>query len=102
VSDWLEKLEQGAVICRVLKDDEPAEVFTPTDADQLWALVLIHDLGETARGYFYLEYQLFVESGQTLARYECQACSTIEKFGRAIQFKETFIVEFETLSTAKR
>jgi hypothetical protein len=95
MSDWNEKLKRGAIRCRVLHGDELIVDFTPTSVDQLWAPILIHDLGETAEGDFVLEYRQFAESGKLAACFEGEACSTIEKFGKAIQFKETFLVEFE-------
>jgi hypothetical protein len=98
MSDCKEKLKHGAVICRVRQDGEIVEEFTPTSVDQLWTSILIHELGETAKSDFAFEYSLFVNSGKTSACYECEACETIEKFGGAIQFKETFIVEFEDTS----
>jgi hypothetical protein len=98
MSDWQKKLKQGAVTCRVLHDGEIVEEFTPTSVDQLWTSIVIHDLGETTKSYFAFEYEQFVESGKSAACYECEACETVVKFGKAIQFKETFIVEFEDTS----
>ena len=97
MDDWLEKVEQGAVLCRVLNGDEPVDEFIPTHVDQLWSSILIHDLGETVHGDFVCECQQFVQSGKSHGRYESEACSTIVKFGRAIQFKEPFIVEFDAI-----
>ena|SRR6185369_18030925 len=96
--DWREKLRQGAVTCRVLHGGEIVEEFTPTSVDQLWTSIEIRDLGETSKSYFTFEYEQFVESGKTASYYECEACQTIEKFGSTIQFKETFVVEFEDAS----
>jgi len=55
----------------------------------------MRELGLTIRGEFGSAYIQFVLSGESRARYDCAACITIEKFGQAIQFKESFQVEFE-------
>jgi len=96
--DWSKKLRQGAVACRVLHDGVLIEEFTPIDVGQLWTSIVIRDLEETTKSDIAFEYKHFVESGKVAARYECEACQTIEKFGSAIQFKETFLVEFEETS----
>ena len=100
MSDWLEKLRLGTISCRVVYNNVLIQEFNPTDAGQLWASILIRNLGETVKSYFDFEYEQFVASGKAEACYECEACKTIEKCGGSIQFKETFLVEFE--DTSKR
>lgn len=95
MSGWQDKLAAGAVTCRLMQAGGPAREFTPTAPDQLWLPIEIPALGERARGDFAQAYRAFVESGARRARYEGEACRTIEKFGQAMQFKEGFVIEFE-------
>lgn len=97
MSDWRSILRQGGVICRTWHGDAPVRQFVPTEVDQLWTPVVVRDLGEIAKGDFTFAYRQFVESGETVACHECEAGKTIEKFGQAIQFKETFMIEFERI-----
>ncbi len=92
--DWRAALARGEVHCRVSLDDEVQKSFTPMQEADLWLPIQIHALGETARGEFLAEYAAFVESGEAAARYRCEACHTLVKFGHVMQFKEVFEVEF--------
>jgi hypothetical protein len=92
--DWREALARGAVFCRVSLRGEAQKAFTPLREEALFWPIYIHDLGETARGEFLAEYAAFVESGEAVARYRCEACRTLVKFGHVLQFKEAFEVEF--------
>ena len=94
MNDLREELKQQAVYCRVLHRNTIVLEFSPLCEEKLWVPIVIHDLGETAQGNFSYEYRHFLASGVTKAVYECMACKTIEKFGKAIQFKERFFVEF--------
>lgn len=94
MQDWHLTLKHGQVHCRVSLGGEVLAAFTPRHEGDLWVPIHIRDLGETARGDFLAEYAEFVDSGHQTARYRCQACSTIVKFGQAMQFKEDFEVEF--------
>ena len=88
-------LPPSNILCRVWHHDKLIATFTPTQPDQLRARILIADLNETVWTDFSAAFAQFMDSGETSARYACEACKTIEKFGEALQFRESFIVEFE-------
>ncbi len=92
--DWLETLRLGRISCRAIHNGKPVSEFTPTLPEQLWALIPMRDTGNMARGQFWQACRDFIESRETAARYEAEACETIVKFGTPIQFREPFIVEF--------
>ncbi|MCB1545073.1 MAG: hypothetical protein H6872_09490 [Methylobacteriaceae bacterium] len=100
--DWRAALSEGAVACRVSQDGAPPAEWAPTKIDDLWAPIRMHETGGVARGEFVGAYRDFVESGAGAGRHEGEACETIVKFGRAIQFRQAFVVRFTRLDLASR
>lgn len=95
-------LRQGVIRCRVWCDEQLIHDFTPRSLDELWVPIEIQALGEMAQGELWMAYQQFVNSRKSRAQFTHDACKTITKFGQALRFKQTFVVEFENTQPVTR
>lgn len=90
-------MASSKTVCRIFDSDLLLEEFILDPADRRCARIEIPELGEYQVVEFDREFEQFIKSGRPHMRFNVSVYRTIEKFGKALQFRRDILLELSVL-----